>query len=117
MSLPFLIVFLSELLPRSARGIDQHRLRGRRGGALGYFASLILHELGHALASRRLGIPILGIDLWFFGGMASPTREPETPGEEFKVSAAGPAATFAVWSLCVVGASRSPAAGTSQTRR
>lgn len=65
-------------------------------GALGYFASLILHELGHALASRRLGIPILGIDLWFFGGLARPAREAETPGEEFKVAAAGPAVTFAL---------------------
>jgi Zn-dependent protease len=71
------------------------------GGALGYFASLILHELGHALVSRRLGIPILGIDLWFFGGMARPAREPETAGEEFKVAAAGPAVTFAILVVCV----------------
>jgi Zn-dependent protease len=72
------------------------------GGALGYFASLILHELGHALVSRRLGIAILGIDLWFFGGMARPEREPETPGEEFKVAAAGPAVTFAILVVCLV---------------
>jgi Zn-dependent protease len=69
-------------------------------GALGYFASLILHELGHALVSRRLGIAILGIDLWFFGGMARPAREPETAGEEFKVAAAGPAMTVAVLLVC-----------------
>src|SRR3977135_3096206 len=36
--------------------------------AVGYFLSLILHELGHALMARRLGIPIAGIDLWFFAG-------------------------------------------------
>ncbi|HTA13685.1 MAG TPA: site-2 protease family protein, partial [Solirubrobacteraceae bacterium] len=71
------------------------------GGAFGYFVSLILHELGHALVSRRLGIPILGIDLWFFGGMARPAREPETAGEEFKVAAAGPAVTFAILLVCV----------------
>ena len=47
-------------------------------GALGYFASLILHELGHALVARRLGIPIAGIDLWFFGGLSQMRREPET---------------------------------------
>jgi Zn-dependent protease len=69
-------------------------------GALGYFASLILHELGHALVSRRLGIGILGIDLWFFGGLARPAREPESAGEELKVSAAGPAVTFALLLVC-----------------
>jgi Zn-dependent protease len=70
-------------------------------GALGYFASLILHELGHALVSRRLGIPILGIDLWFFGGLAKPAREPETAGEEFKISAAGPAVTLGLVLACL----------------
>ena len=40
-------------------------------GALLFFVSLILHELGHALASRgATGIEIAGIDLWFFGGIA-----------------------------------------------
>jgi Zn-dependent protease len=70
-------------------------------GAVGYFASLILHELGHALVSRRLGIAVLGIDLWFFGGMARPAREPETAGEELKISAAGPAVTLLILLVCV----------------
>jgi Zn-dependent protease len=62
--------------------------------ALGYFISLILHELGHALVARRLGIEIAGIDLWFFGGLSQMRREPATPGEEFKIAAAGPAVTL-----------------------
>ena len=57
---------------------------------LSFFASLILHELGHALVARRLGIPIAGIDLWFFGGLSQMRREPQSPGEELKVAAAGP---------------------------
>lgn len=65
--------------------------------ALGYFASLILHELGHALAARRLGIPIAGIDLWFFGGLAHMRREPQSAGEELKIAAAGPAVTLALF--------------------
>jgi Zn-dependent protease/CBS domain-containing protein len=69
--------------------------------ALGYFASLILHELGHALVARRLGIPIAGIDLWFFGGLSQMRREPQTAGEEFKVAAAGPAVTFALFAICL----------------
>jgi Zn-dependent protease len=70
-------------------------------GALGYFASLILHELGHALVARRLGIPIVGIDLWFFGGLSQAQREPQSAGEEFKVAAAGPAVTLMVFVLCL----------------
>jgi Zn-dependent protease len=70
-------------------------------GALGYFASLVLHELGHALMARRLGIPIAGIDLWFFGGLSQMRREPQSPGEEFKIAAAGPAVTLALCGICV----------------
>jgi Zn-dependent protease len=80
-------------------------------GALGYFASLILHELGHALAARRVGIPIAGIDLWFFGGLSRMGREPEEPGEEFKVAAAGPAVTFVLLAVCVALAALLPSAG------
>jgi Zn-dependent protease len=96
----FLIFFLSQYFHEVLGGSSSTAYVVAVGGAIGYFASLILHELGHALVSRRLGIPILGIDLWFFGGMAKPAREPETPGEEFKVSAAGPAATFVILLLC-----------------
>ncbi len=69
-------------------------------GALGYFGSLILHELGHALMARRLGIPIAGIDLWFFGGLSQMRREPQTAGEELKVAVAGPAVTLTLFALC-----------------
>jgi Zn-dependent protease len=72
------------------------------GAALGYFASLILHELGHALMAKRLGIGVAGIDLWFFGGLSQMRREPATPGEEFKIAAAGPAVTFGLLVLCVL---------------
>jgi len=70
-------------------------------GALGYFASLILHELGHALVARRLGIPIAGIDLWFFGGLSQMRREPQSAGEEFMIAAAGPAVTLTLFGLCL----------------
>ncbi len=100
----FLIFFLSQYFHEVLGGSSSTAYVVAVGGALGYFGSLILHELGHALVSRRLGIPILGIDLWFFGGMAKPAREPETPGEEFKISAAGPAVTFAVFVLCAIAA-------------
>jgi Zn-dependent protease len=71
-------------------------------GVLLFFFSLILHELGHALVARRLGIGISGIDLWFFGGVAKMTRDSDSPGTEFKVAAAGPAVTLVIVVICVV---------------
>ena len=69
--------------------------------ALAFFASLILHELGHALMARRLGIQIERIDLWFFGGIARMPKEPETPGSELAIASAGPLVTLAVVAVCV----------------
>jgi Zn-dependent protease len=66
-----------------------------------FFVSLTLHELGHALVARRSGIEIAGIDLWFFGGIAKLNRDSNSPGEEFRVSAAGPAVTLLIIVFCV----------------
>ena len=68
-------------------------------GALGYFVSLVLHELGHALAARRIGIPVVGIDLWFFGGLLQMRRQPQSASEEFKVATAGPLVTLLLFAL------------------
>jgi Zn-dependent protease/CBS domain-containing protein len=73
-------------------------------GAILFFASIVLHELGHALVARREGIGISGIDLWFFGGIAKMEREAETPGEDFKVAAAGPAVTLLIAGVSFAGA-------------
>jgi Zn-dependent protease len=70
-------------------------------GAALFFVSLILHELGHALVARRSGIGISGIDLWFFGGLAKMTRDTSSPGEEFRVAAAGPAVTLVIVAACL----------------
>ena len=70
-------------------------------GVLLFFASIVLHELGHALVARRLGIGISGIDLWFFGGIAKMSRDTDSPGAEFKIAAAGPAVTLLICAGCV----------------
>ena len=70
------------------------------GATLLFFLSLLLHELGHALAARRMGIGTSGIDLWLFGGVAKLTRDSDTPKEEFLVAAAGPAVTAAIVGIC-----------------
>src|SRR6201992_2030277 len=53
------------------------------------FASLIAHELGHALVARRLGIEVKKIDLYLFGGLTQMSRDAATPGADFKIAAAG----------------------------
>jgi Zn-dependent protease len=65
------------------------------------FVSLILHELGHALVARRQGIGVDQIDLYLFGGLTRMKRDAATPGEDFKVSAAGPLATLGVILVCL----------------
>jgi Zn-dependent protease len=62
-------------------------------GALLFFASIALHELGHAVVARRNGIGVLGIDLWIFGGLAKLSRDSKSPGEEFRIAVAGPVVT------------------------
>src|SRR4051812_38784759 len=72
--------------------------------ALLFFVSLALHELGHAIVARRNGIGIAGIDLWFFGGIAKLSRDSDSPGEELRIAAAGPAVTLAIVAVCAAAA-------------
>jgi Zn-dependent protease/CBS domain-containing protein len=65
------------------------------------FGSLIVHELGHALVARREGIEVERIDLFLFGGLTEMSRDAASPGEDFKIAAAGPLATFAFVLLCL----------------
>jgi Zn-dependent protease len=67
-----------------------------------FFGSIVLHELGHAFEARRSGIAIEGIDLWLFGGLAKLSRDSESPGEEFRVAAAGPAVTLVLFGITYV---------------
>jgi Zn-dependent protease/CBS domain-containing protein len=58
--------------------------------ALLFFASLLLHELGHSWEARREGMEIDGITLWLFGGVSQfKTRFPSA-GAEFRIAIAGP---------------------------
>ena len=64
--------------------------------AFGFFGSIVLHELGHAVAAMRNGIGISSIQLWIFGGVAQMDRESDSPSTEFKVAIAGPLVTLAI---------------------
>jgi Zn-dependent protease len=62
---------------------------------LSFFASVILHELGHALVARRNGVPVMGIELWALGGTTRTGPMPRA-GVELQVASAGPLVTLAV---------------------
>ena len=64
--------------------------------AFGFFGSIVLHELGHAMVALRNGIGISSIQLWIFGGMARMSRESDSPRTEFEVAVAGPLVTLAI---------------------
>ncbi len=61
---------------------------------LGLFLSVFGHELSHALMGRAEGIEIEEIVLHPFGGLARLRNEPDSPGAEFRIAVAGPAASF-----------------------
>jgi Zn-dependent protease/CBS domain-containing protein len=67
---------------------------------LSFFASLIAHELGHALVARRGGIPVMGIELWALGGITRTGPMP-TPEAELRVAGAGPLVTLGVALVCI----------------
>lgn len=63
------------------------------------FASVVLHELGHAIVARQRGIHVSGIELGFFGGMAKMTQVPSSARDELAIAAAGPAVSLALGGL------------------
>lgn len=68
--------------------------------AVFFLASLLAHELSHALVARREGQEVDGIVLWMLGGLARLKGSARTPGAEFRVAAVGPATSVLVASVC-----------------
>ena len=89
-----LILWLNQPVSDSLRGSEASAYAVTVALPALFFGSIVLHELGHALAARREGIGVSGIDLFFFGGIMRMSRDTPTPGAEFRVAAAGPLVTL-----------------------
>lgn len=75
------------------------------GGLLGVFvvclafAGVLLHELGHAVVARQLGVHVSGIELGFLGGAAKMVDLPRRADHEILIAAAGPAVSLVLGGL------------------
>jgi Zn-dependent protease len=61
-----------------------------------FFISVLAHELGHSILALRNQIPVKGITLFIFGGVAQIAQEPRSPGAEFRIAIAGPLVSLAL---------------------
>jgi Zn-dependent protease/CBS domain-containing protein len=103
-----------------AGGVFPQRYEGLHWGAylamglaaaFGLFASIVVHELCHSLVARRYGLPMKGITLFLFGGVAEMRDEPPSAKAEFMMAIAGPAASVAVAAAFLGAAAAAQAAG------
>lgn len=60
------------------------------------FISVLIHELSHSFIAKRNNLPIARITLFFFGGVSEMTGEPNDPGVEVRMAAAGPLTSFLI---------------------
>ncbi|GAA0648599.1 CBS domain-containing protein [Salarchaeum japonicum] len=67
--------------------------------AVGLFAGVVLHELGHSVVAIRYGYPIDSITLWILGGIASLSEQPEDWRHEFSIAIAGPIVSIVLGAL------------------
>ena len=86
---------LASTLPHAAPGYSAaaYWLAGVIGAVV-LLASLLAHELSHAVVARRAGIKVSEVTLWMLGGIASLGSEAKTPKTEFRVAVSGPATSL-----------------------
>jgi len=69
---------------------------------LGLLLSIVFHETAHSLVARHYGMPIGGITLFIFGGVAEMNSEPGRPREELLMAGAGPVASLLLAAMLIL---------------
>jgi Zn-dependent protease/predicted transcriptional regulator len=65
-------------------------------GAIGLFLSIVAHEFSHSIVARLHGMPMKGITLFIFGGVAEMGDEPPNAKAEFQIAVVGPLSSLAI---------------------
>ncbi len=68
-------------------------------GTVLFLASLLAHELAHALVARHHGVPVRSITLWMLGGVSELDADPPSAAADLRIALAGPAASVAAGGL------------------
>lgn len=84
-------------LPAQAPGAgDAAYLAAALATGAAFFASVLAHELGHAVVARRHGVEVQELRLWLLGGVARLSDEARTPGADLRIAGVGPAVSLAL---------------------
>ncbi|MDT5145238.1 MAG: hypothetical protein QOE52_4292 [Mycobacterium sp.] len=88
---------LASTLSATAPGhsVPTYWIAGAVGAAV-LLASLLAHELTHALVARRAGVPVSDVTLWLFGGVTRLGGEAQTAETEFRIAVSGPVTSLAL---------------------
>lgn len=93
----FSVALAIQALPRSAPDSSLGvRLALASVAVAVFFASILAHELGHAIAAQAHGVGVHGITLWLLGGVAKLDRQSPNARAEFQIAVAGPAVSLAL---------------------
>lgn len=91
---------LASTLPGTAPGYStgNYWVAGACGATV-LLASLLAHELAHAIVARRAGVKVLGVTLWLFGGVTRLGSEAKTPKTAFRIAVSGPTTSLLLAAL------------------
>ncbi|BAX92983.1 site-2 protease family protein [Mycobacterium shigaense] len=96
---------LATTLPHAVAGYSRsvYWLAGACGAVV-LLASLLAHELAHAVVARRTGVDVGDVTLWLFGGVTTLDGEAKTPKAAFRIAFAGPATSLVLSAVFAVAA-------------